>query len=58
MVMPKVRLALAQTNPIVGDIGANTDEAFATVEAAAKNGAEMVQRRCCLCPRDLLLQFV
>jgi NAD+ synthase (glutamine-hydrolysing) len=42
MVMPKVRLALAQTNPIVGDIGANTDEAFATVEAAAKNGAEMV----------------
>jgi NAD+ synthase (glutamine-hydrolysing) len=42
MVMPKVHLALAQTNPIVGDIGANTDEAFATVEAAAKNGAEMV----------------
>ena len=40
--MPKVRLALAQTNPIVGDIGANTDAAFATVEAAAKNGAEMV----------------
>ena len=40
--MPKVRLALAQTNPIVGDIGANTDAAFATVEAAAKNGAELV----------------
>jgi NAD+ synthase (glutamine-hydrolysing) len=42
MVMPKVRLALAQTNPVVGDIGANTDAAFATVKAAAKNGAEMV----------------
>jgi NAD+ synthase (glutamine-hydrolysing) len=42
MVMPKVRLALAQTNPVVGDIGANTDAAFASVKAAAKNGAQMV----------------
>jgi NAD+ synthase (glutamine-hydrolysing) len=42
MVMPKVRLALAQTNPIVGDIGANTDDAFTTVQTAAKNGANLV----------------
>ena len=40
--MPKVRLALAQTNPVVGDIGANTDQAFEAVKSAAKNGANMV----------------
>jgi NAD+ synthase (glutamine-hydrolysing) len=42
MVMPKVRLALAQTNPVVGDIGANTDAAFAAVELAASKGANLV----------------
>jgi NAD+ synthase (glutamine-hydrolysing) len=42
MVMPKVRLALAQTNPVVGDIGANTDQAFEAVKSAAKNGANLV----------------
>ena len=40
--MPKVRLALAQTNPIVGDIEANTDAAFAAVEQAAKSDANLV----------------
>ena len=40
--MPKVRLALAQTNPIVGDLAANTDAAFETVSEAAKNGANLV----------------
>jgi NAD+ synthase (glutamine-hydrolysing) len=42
MVMPKVRLALAQTNPVVGDIGANTDQAFEAVKAAVTNGANLV----------------
>ncbi len=40
--MPKVRLALAQTNPLVGDIEANLDGAFAAVRAAEKSGAELV----------------
>ena len=40
--MPKVRLALAQTNPVVGDIGANTDQAFEAVKSAAENGANLV----------------
>ncbi|CAB4605287.1 unannotated protein [freshwater metagenome] len=40
--MPKVRLALAQTNPVVGDIGANTDQAFEAVKSAAKNGSNLV----------------
>ena len=40
--MPKVRLALAQTNPVVGDIGVNTDQAFEAVKSAAKNGANLV----------------
>ena len=40
--MPKVRLALAQTNPIVGDIDANTDQAFEAVKSAAENGANLV----------------
>ena len=40
--MPKVRLALAQTNPVVGDIGANTDLAFEAVKTAVENGANLV----------------
>lgn len=40
--MPKVRLALAQTNPVVGDIEANTDAAFEAIELSAKNGANLV----------------
>ena len=40
--MPKVRLALAQTNPVVGDIGANSDQALDAVKTAAQNGANLV----------------
>ena len=40
--MPKVRLAMAQTNPVVGAIGANSDAAFNEVSVAAKNGADLV----------------
>ena len=40
--MPKVRLALAQTNPVVGDIDANSNLAFEAVVAAAKAGADLV----------------
>jgi NAD+ synthase (glutamine-hydrolysing) len=42
MVMPKVRLALAQTNPVVGDIDANSNQAFEAVQTAAKAGADLV----------------
>jgi NAD+ synthase (glutamine-hydrolysing) len=42
MVMPKVRLALAQTNPLVGDIEANLDGALTAIRAAEKSGAELV----------------
>jgi len=40
--MPKVRLALAQTNPVVGDIDANSNQAFEAVQTAAKAGADLV----------------
>lgn len=40
--MPNVRLALAQTNPIVGGIRANAQAAFEAVAAAAKNQADLV----------------
>lgn len=42
MAMPSVRVALAQTNPLVGDISANLDHCFATVAEAAKSGAQLV----------------
>ncbi len=40
--MPNVRLALAQTNPVVGDIDANSNQAFEAVQTAAKAGADLV----------------
>ena len=40
--MPKVRLALAQTNPVVGAIQANVQQIFESVQAAANQGANMV----------------
>ena len=40
--MPKVRLAMAQTNPVVGDISANLNECFDVVVAAAAQGANLV----------------
>ena len=40
--MPKVRLALAQVNPIVGDLSGNTNLAISAVSEAAKAGAQIV----------------
>ena len=40
--MPKVRLALAQTNPTVGDIEANIGLVFEQVRLAAEAGADLV----------------
>jgi len=40
--MPNVRLALAQTNPVVGEIAGNIAGIFAVVELAAKRNADIV----------------
>jgi len=40
--MPNVRLAMAQTNPIVGDISGNLQLCFEAVELAAREGANLV----------------
>ena len=40
--MPNVRLAMAQTNPIVGDISGNLQLCFEAVETAAQQGANIV----------------
>ncbi|MEY4639246.1 MAG: hypothetical protein RLY13_244, partial [Actinomycetota bacterium] len=40
--MPKVRLALAQTNPVVGAIEANSQQIFEGVQTAANSGANLV----------------
>ena len=42
VVMPKVRLALAQTNPTVGAVEANIDGILASVATAASGGADVV----------------
>jgi NAD+ synthase (glutamine-hydrolysing) len=42
MVMPKVRLAMAQTNPTVGDIHNNIANCLQVVKTAAANGAQLV----------------
>ena len=42
MVMPNVRLALAQTNPIVGDISGNLAGIFEQVTLAAKANADLL----------------
>ena len=41
--MPNIRLAMAQTNPVVGAISANLDQAFNFVEKAVELGATIVQ---------------
>ena len=41
--MPKVRLALAQTNPVVGDLQHNLECIKATIESAVDTGADLVQ---------------
>jgi NAD+ synthase (glutamine-hydrolysing) len=40
--MPKVRLAMAQTNPIVGDISGNLAQTIATIDEAHSNGANLI----------------
>ena len=40
--MPVVRVALAQTNPVVGDISGNLDACFDAVTRAAEAGAQLV----------------
>ncbi|MEY4366687.1 MAG: hypothetical protein RLZ28_102 [Actinomycetota bacterium] len=42
MGMPNVRLALAQTNPTVGDILGNSEQIYAAVIEASKQGANLV----------------
>ena len=40
--MPNIRLALAQVNPVVGDLVGNAELAFLAVQSAAENGAQIV----------------
>jgi len=40
--MPKVRLAMAQTNPIVGDISGNLAQTINTIDTAVSKGANLV----------------
>ncbi len=40
--MPSVRLAMAQTNPVVGDISGNLAQTIAIVDEAVLNGANLV----------------
>ncbi|NBX70921.1 MAG: NAD+ synthase, partial [Actinobacteria bacterium] len=40
--MPNIRLALAQVNPVVGDLAGNAELAFSAVQSAAQSGAQIV----------------
>ena len=40
--MPSIRLAMAQTNPIVGDISGNLAQTIKTIDLAQANGANLV----------------
>jgi len=40
--MPRLRLALAQTNPIVGDLWGNSDQIVAAAEVAHQAGADLL----------------
>ena len=40
--MPKVRLAMAQTNPVVGDFSGNLAQTIAAIDESVANGANMV----------------
>lgn len=40
--MPRIRLALAQTNPIVGDLLGNTEQVVTAARAAAAQGADIL----------------
>ena len=41
--MPKIRLAMAQTNPVVGDIAGNTRNCLEAARTAADLGANLIQ---------------
>ena len=40
--MPNIRLALAQVNPVVGDLVGNAELAFSAIKSAAESGAQIV----------------
>ncbi|HEY8913780.1 NAD+ synthase [Lacisediminihabitans sp.] len=40
--MPRLRLALGQTNPIVGDLAANSQQIFEAARHAARQGADLL----------------
>lgn len=40
--MPRVRLAMAQTNPVVGDFSGNLTQTIAAIDEALANGANLV----------------
>ena len=40
--MPEIRLALAQVNPVVGDLAGNAELAFDAVKTASQSGAQIV----------------
>jgi NAD+ synthase (glutamine-hydrolysing) len=40
--MPRLRLALAQTNPVVGDLTGNSDQIVAAAELAHQGGADLL----------------
>ena len=42
VIVPQIRLALAQLNPVVGDLNGNVAKCLAAVKMAAANGADVV----------------
>src|SRR5690554_5228131 len=40
--MPRIRLALAQTNPVVGDLAGNSRQILAAAREAARQGADLL----------------
>ena len=40
--MPRIRLALAQTNPTVGDLAGNSAQILEAARAAAAQGADLL----------------
>jgi hypothetical protein len=40
--MPRIRLALAQTNPVVGDLAGNSAQILEAARAAAAQGADLL----------------
>jgi NAD+ synthase (glutamine-hydrolysing) len=40
--MPRLRLAIAQSNPVVGDLAGNSEQIVAAARAAAQQGADIL----------------